>query len=68
MPEGRVRGWFMGPMRDSEIVEASHEPSLRPRPRFVLLVSEDEDEDEDENENDWVHGPNPCGKTKGGFP
>jgi len=28
----------MGPMRDSEIVEASHEPSLRPRPRFVLLV------------------------------
>jgi len=52
----------MGPMRDSEIVEASHEPSLRPRPRFVLLVSEDEDEDED----DLVHGPNACVTAKGG--
>jgi len=60
VPEGRVRGWFMGPMRDSEIVEASHEPSLRPRPRFVLLVSEDEDED------DLVHGPNACVTAKGG--
>src|SRR5207249_8752304 len=28
-----VRRGFMVPMRDSEIVEALHEPSLRPRPR-----------------------------------
>src|SRR5213080_4435901 len=42
VPEGRVRGRFMAPMRDSETVEASHEPrgtsTLRRKPLPVLAL------------------------------
>ena len=57
---------FMVQMRGCKTVETIHEPSLRPRPhsrprpRLADPFFEDED--------DPVHGPNACGKTKGGFP
>src|SRR5205809_2527683 len=57
-----VRRWFLVPLRDSEIVEALHEP--RPHPIPLPLGGGEGARRAGEG---VVHGPNACEKRKGAF-
>src|SRR5881396_3399346 len=56
-----VRRWFMVPMRDSEIVEALHEPAPLPACGHPLPAVRGEGRERGAN---LVHGPNACEKRK----